>query len=148
MRPFLFFAGIALAGYSAPLTAQNPPAAPTPARPTSVKQAGVIGDWNGKTMVGPKDSVVAAYVPHATASDSGWTLTFPGRDPIPTRVVARGGDSVVTETGPYNSVLRPGQMVTTRTTGHISGDTMTGTFVAHYASGDVLQGKISATRKK
>ena len=148
MRPSLLFAGIVLAGHSAPLAAQNPPAAPTPAPPTSMKQVDVVGDWNGKTMVGPKDSVVATYVLHATASDSGWTLTFPGRDPIATRVLARGGDSVVTETGPYNSVLRPGQMVTTRTTGHISGDTMTGTFAAHYASGDVLFGKISATRKK
>src|SRR5258708_1870864 len=46
------------------------------------------------------------------------------------------------------SVLRPGQMVTTRTTAHYKGDTMTGIIEAHYANGDVLKGKVTATRKK
>src|SRR5256885_15376566 len=70
------------------------------------------------------------------------------RDPIPTRILAMGGDSIVTESGPFQSILRPGQMVTTRTLGHYKGDAMTGTFEAHYASGDVLRGKAAATRRK
>jgi hypothetical protein len=34
-----------------------------------------------------------------------------------------------------------------RTTGRYKGNTMTGTFEARYASGDVLKGKLSATRR-
>jgi hypothetical protein len=71
-----------------------------------------------------------------------------GRDPIPTRIVTVGGDSIVTEAGPFASILRPGQMVTVRTTGHYQGDTMTGTVDSRYANGDALKGKVRATRKK
>ena len=73
-------------------------------------------------------------------------MKFRNRDAIPLRVLSSGGDSVVTEAGPYQSVLRPGQMVTTRISGHYKVDTMTGTFEAHYAAGDVLRGKAAATR--
>ena len=52
------------------------------------------------------------------------------------------------EAGPYESILRPGQMVTTHTVGHYKGDAMTGTIEARYASGDVLRGKTTATRRK
>jgi len=105
--------------------------------------------WDSKSMVGPKDSVVATSVLAATADGKGWTLKLPNRDPIPVRVVATGGDSMVTEAGPFPSILRPGETVTTlHTVGHIKRNKMTGTFEAHYASGDVLKGKIKATCKK
>ena len=64
------------------------------------------------------------------------------------RLVAVGGDTIVTEAGPYPSVLRPGQTTTTRFVGHYHGSKMTGTFEAHYPSGEVARGKIAATRKK
>ncbi len=44
--------------------------------------------WDSKSMVGPKDSVVATSVLAATADGKGWTLKLPNRDPIPVRVVA------------------------------------------------------------
>jgi len=75
-------------------------------------------------------------------------MKLANREPIPVRVVAVGGDSVVTEAGPFESVLRPGQMVTTRTVGHYKGDTMTGTIEARYGSGDVIWLKTAGTRKK
>ena len=75
-------------------------------------------------------------------------MKLANREPIPVRVVAVGGDSVVTEAGPYESVLRPGQKVTTRTVGHYKGDTMTGTIEARYASGDVIRLKTAGTRRK
>ena len=99
-------------------------------------------------MVGPKDSVVVTSVVTATADGKGWTIKLAKRDPIPARIVAVGGDSVVMEAGPYESILRPGQMVTTHNVGHYKGDTMTGTVEARYASGDVLRGKSVATRRK
>jgi len=58
------------------------------------------------------------------------------------------GDSVVTEAGPFPSVLRPGQTVTLlRSVAHFKGDTMSGTFEATYENGDVVKGKTLATRQ-
>ena len=151
MRPILLLSAVTLAAGATAAAAQNPPPAPAPTvqpQRSGIRLADVAGSWEGKSMVGPKDSVIVTYVMTATADGKGWTITFPGRDPLPTRIVATGGDSIVTETGPYASVVRPGQMVTTRTTSHYKGDTATGTFEAHYASGDVLRGKVVATRKK
>jgi len=110
---------------------------------------GAVGTWNATTMMGPKDSVVAVYVLKVAADGKSATIKFPGRDPIPTRVVVNAGDSIVTETGPYPSILRPGQTVTLlRSVGHYSGNTMTGTFEAKYSNGDVVKGKSKARRAK
>ena len=49
---------------------------------------------------------------------------------------------------PFESILRRGETVRTRTTGHYHGDAMTGTIEAYYASGDTLHEKTTATRKK
>jgi hypothetical protein len=107
------------------------------------------GTWNGKTMIGPKDSVAATFVLTIAADGKSATMKFPKHDPIPTRILAMGGDSVVTEAGPYPSVLRPGQTVTSlRTVAHYKGKKMTGTFEAQYANGDVVKGKIRAKRAK
>ncbi len=139
MHRVLLLSAVVLAGYVTAAGAQKPPPA---------QRSNVAGTWDGKTMIGPKDSVVATFELKATADTTGWTLKFPGRDPYPARVVATGGDSIVTEVGPYPSILRPGQTVTVlRTTGHYKGNTMTGTFEARYASGDVLKGKLSGTRR-
>ena len=144
MRPVLLLSAAALAGHATLAGAQKP----APMRHEGIKLTDVAGTWDGKSMVGPKDSVVATFVVTATADGKGWTMKLPDRDPIPTRILAMGGDSIVTESGPFQSILRPGQMVTTRTLGHYKGDAMTGTFEAHYASGDVLRGKAAATRRK
>jgi hypothetical protein len=71
----------------------------------------------------------------ATADESGWSFNFPKRDPIPVRVVAVEGDSIVTEAGPYESVLRKGVQVSTRTVTRLDGDRLTGTTVAKYEGG-------------
>ncbi len=115
-----------------------------------IKLSDVAGTWTTKSMVGPKDSVVTTSLVSAAADEKAWRLHLRGgREPIPVRVVAIGGDSVVTEAGPFASVVRPGQTVTLlRSVAHYKGDAMTGTFEAHYGSGDVLKGKTAGTRKK
>ena len=116
---------------------------------TASAQKGAAGTWNGKTMMGPKDSVVATYTLTINADGKTASMKFANRDAIPARVVAMGGDSVVTEMGPYASVLRAGETVNLlRTVAHVKGDMMTGTFEGRYAKGDVLKGKTSATRAK
>lgn len=105
------------------------------------------GVWNNKYMIGPKDSVIATVV--ITVSDDGktWAMKFSDRPAIPVRVVTAGGDSVVTDAGPYASTKRVGQSVTLlRAVSHFNGDRMTGTFEAHYSGGLVVQGKTEATR--
>jgi hypothetical protein len=140
MRRPSFLSVSLLVGFAAVANAQQPAAA---------KPAGLAGTWNATTMVGPKDSVVATYTLTATASDSGWKINFPNREPVAARVAARGGDSLVIEAGPYPSYLRPGQTVTLlRTVVHYKGDDMWGTFEAQYASGDKLSGKTTAKRAK
>lgn len=137
MRRTLLISAVVL-GFASAAAAQQPAAS----KPV------VAGVWDTKTLMGPKDSVVATAVVTATATDSGWTMTFPGRQPIAVRVIARGGDSVVTEAGPYPSVLRTGQTVTSlRMVSHYAGNKMSGTFWATYASGDKASGKTSGTRK-
>jgi hypothetical protein len=110
---------------------------------------GAAGTWNAETIVGPKDSVVTSYALTIAADGKSATLKLANRDPIPARILAIGGDSVVTEAGPFPSVLRPGQTVNSlRTVVHYKGNTMTGTFEARYANGDVLKGKTKGTRGK
>lgn len=144
MRRAVMISTLALATYALAAWGQGVPAAQS-----GIKLSDVAGTWATKTMVGPKDSVVLTGVFTATADGKGGSMQFPNHEPIATRVVAIGGDSVVTEAGPYPSALRAGQTVTLlRTISHYKGDVMTGTFEAHYSSGDVVKGKITGTRKK
>ena len=137
MHRILLLSTIVIA-YAAPARAQNPP----PAQGGGLKLSDVAGTWDNKS-----DSAVASVVT-VSADGKTWTLTFTGRKPIPTRVVASGADSIVTEAGPFPSVLRPGQTVTVvRNVGHYKGNTVTGTYEAHYASGSVLKGTFSGTRR-
>jgi hypothetical protein len=116
---------------------------------TTAAAQGAAGTWNGKTMVGPKDSVVATYVLTIGTDGKSGSMTFPNHPPIPTRIVAMGGDSIVSEAGPYPSVLRPGQTVTLlRTVARYKGDAMWGMFEAKYENGDVVKGKTEAKRAK
>jgi hypothetical protein len=106
----------------------------------------LAGTWKIQAMIGPKDSVVATNTTR-NKSDGTATVQFPKRPPIESRTLTMGGDSVVSEVGPYQSILRPGVMVTTQTIAHVKGNDMTGTFVAVYSTGDTLRGKISGKKQ-
>ena len=137
----LGFSALVLAGSAATAHAQKP------AQPQAAGMK--CSSWETKTMAGPKDSVVTTSVLEATADGKGWVLKLANRDPVPVRVIVTGGDSMVTEAGPFPSVLRPGQTVTKlRTIEHFKGNQMTGTLEAHYSSGDVFHGKVVGTCKK
>ena len=70
----------------------------------------------------------------ATADTSGWTMTFPNRKPVPVRVVAVAGDSIITESGPFESFIRKGVQVTTRTVNRLQDGRLVGTIEARYAT--------------
>ncbi|HTR22323.1 MAG TPA: hypothetical protein VMH88_15850 [Gemmatimonadales bacterium] len=140
MRRSLLLSAAMLTGLTAAAVAQQPAA--------GIKLSDVAGVWDSKTMMGPKDSVVITIVITATADAKGWTMTN-GKNVVPVRVVSSGGDSIVTEAGPYPSYLRPGATVTLlRTVGHYKGNEMWGSFTATYATGDKISGKVSAMRRK
>src|SRR5712691_410095 len=126
MRIVMVLSIVCLTGYAATAVTQQAPAKPKHARrhaATGIKLADVAGTWTIESMVktaaGNDTTVNSELV--ATANRKGWVTNLAGRDPIPTRIVAMGGDSIVTEAGPFQSVARPGQTVTTSETLHFKG---------------------------
>lgn len=121
-----------------------------PAGPAPISLADLAGVWTvrGTNMAG--DSTLVTYEVMATADTMGWTITFPGQQPIPLRVVGVAGDSVMIDAGPYPSALRKG--VTVRTSGafRLRDGRMVGTNVARYdtkGADSVLMLRSEGTRK-
>jgi hypothetical protein len=90
------------------------------------------GKWTVNVMPEAKDTVVLTYALETTNDKTGWKISLPGRPTMVPRVVSMDNDSVVVENGPYSSVLRKNQMVTTHSSMHIEGDKLVGTTIAHY----------------
>ena len=83
-------------------SAATPAAAPAASAQgtTAVTAASIAGRWSGTTKAMTKDTVVTTVEMTMSATISGWTMTLPnGTHPV--RVVTIGGDSVVTEAGPF-----------------------------------------------
>ena len=99
--------------------------------PSPINLADVAGTWNMDAVPATGDTTPTKSVVVATASTSGWTITFPGGKPIPMRVTV-DGDSIVTEAGPYASVRRKGVQVTTNGVMRLRGGNLVGTTTAHY----------------
>ncbi len=59
----------------------------TETAPAGISLADLAGTWNVRSTLDGSDKVIT-YDLVATGDQSGWTLKFPGRDPIPVRVVA------------------------------------------------------------
>ena len=113
---------------AADTTAMAPPA------PAPISLADAAGKWSVNVMPQTGDSVLLTYELNATADTTGWTITFPGRRPQSVRVVAVGGDSIVSEMGPYESALRRGVQVSTRSVNRLEGGKLMGRTTATYAS--------------
>ena len=120
--------------------------AATPAMSSLNKTA---GKWIVRAMPETGDSTLVTYELVATADTSGWTITFPKRKPLPVRVKAVAGDSIVTEVGPYESVLRKDVKVITRSVSRFQDGKLVGTFVAGYSTtgpDSVLRGRLEGRR--
>ncbi|MGQ0537315.1 MAG: hypothetical protein ACT4R6_00075 [Gemmatimonadaceae bacterium] len=119
------------------------------AMPASISLADVAGTWTMRIMPENSDSVVATAELNATADAAGWTMILAGRPPLPMRVTV-DGDSIMSEVGPYESVLRPGVQVTTNGVMRLEGGVLRGRTVAHYRSAgadSVVTFRSEATRK-
>jgi invasion protein IalB len=121
----------AVVGCAKPET-KAPAAAQTPPPPPAISLTDVAGKWSVKGTNEARDTTLVTYELNATANTTGWTITFPNRKPIPMRVTAVAGDSVVIEAGPYPSVLRKGVQVSTNGVFRLQNGKMVGLTVAHY----------------
>lgn len=108
-------------------------AAETPAA-TTISLADVAGAWNVRSTPVTGDTSATTYVLTATADTTGWTITFPNRPPMATRIVSVAGDSIVMTAGPFESVRRRGVQVTTHSILRKEGDRLVGVTHARYAT--------------
>jgi hypothetical protein len=105
--------------------------APAPAAPAPISLADVAGKWTMKTMPENSDSVLITY--EMVADSNGFTMNFPKRKPVKAKVTA-SGDSLVTEAGPYESLLRKGIQVKTNSVLRLKDGKLEGTTIAHYTT--------------
>ena len=126
----------------------SPAAVPAAAAPAAISMADLVGKWKQETRREGSDSVLVTSEINATADPAGWTLTLPGRQPMPIRVSV-SGDSIITASGPYESVLRKGVQVTTEGVARLQGGKMVGSTIARYSGGgpdSVVRLRTEATR--
>jgi hypothetical protein len=119
------------------------------AAPAPISLADVAGRWTVRTVPETGDTTAVVSQLNASADTTGWTMTLPNRPPIATRVVLVSGDSIVTENGPYESVLRKGVQVRTRSVMRLRDGRLVGNTVARYTTtgpDSVLRLRIEATR--
>ena len=125
-------------------------ATPEPA-PPAIALADVAGKWTIVVRPETGDSTLVTYELNATADSSGWTLVMPGRKPVAVRVVEVAGDSIVTEAGPYPSVLRKGSTVNTHSVSRLQGGKLVGTSTARYSgkgADSVMHVRTEGTKKQ
>jgi hypothetical protein len=146
MRHSALFCTVILAGCG---KSEVPPArdttatAPAPAGShAALSLADIAGNWKLRTMDDTGGNVVESQLT-TTADTSGWTLNRPNGKVIPVHVVAVGGDSIITEAGPYESALRKGVQVRSRLVLRLQGGKLVGTNEARYA----LSGGDSVARR-
>ncbi len=95
---------------------------------SSMSLESLSGVWNVSVMPEGRDTTVTTYVLNTTDT-AAWMFAFPNRPPIAMRVTGMSGDSVMTETGPFESSITPGLQVKTTTStvwmqdGNIAGRT-------------------------
>ena len=115
-------------------------AAPTPT------VADFAGTWTlSSVLEGTPDPVPSTLTANADGTGS---LSLEGRPNVPV-TLSMSGDSLVTQTAEYESILRKGVMVTVRTAAVMSGGTLTGKMVATYKTPtgeQIVNGTVTGTK--
>ena len=137
MRRLAFFCCAAiLAGCGKPkvqpATDTTAVAAPAPESRAAISLADIAGKWRLRSTDEAGGNVVESDLT-ATADSLGWTVTRPNGKLVPVRIVAVGGDSIMTEAGPYESALRKGVPVRARMVLRLQEGKLVGTTEARYA---------------
>ena len=121
--------------------------APAPAPPAGPTLADFAGTWNVKSVLeGTPDTVASTLT--GTADASSWTMSLEGRPNIP-MTVSIVGDSLVSQSAEYESILRKGVMVTVRTASVLQNGGLVGNLVATYKTPQgeqVVKGTTTGTK--
>ncbi|HYW31742.1 MAG TPA: hypothetical protein VE869_09565 [Gemmatimonas sp.] len=131
-------------GAASMASADSAAASPMAAAPT-------VADFAGTWQVMSTLEGVAQPVPSTmtgSADGATWTISLEGRPNVPMQA-SMSGDSLVTQTAEYESVLRKGVMVTVRTASVMNNGAMTGKMIATYKTPtgtEVVNGTITGTR--
>jgi hypothetical protein len=109
-----------------------------PASPAALTLADFAGTWESTAALDGVDEPVRSTMTGSTSGDD-WTLSYADRPGIPLTVSVQG-DSLISESAEYESVLRPGVMVTVRTVSVLQDGDLVGRTVATYrtANGEQL----------
>ncbi len=144
MRAVATLLAVVLIAGCAPKADEEPAAAAVAAAPTL---ADFAGTWSlSATLAGVANPVPSTLT--GTADATTWTMSLEGRPNIPL-TVSIVGDSLVSTSAEYESVLQAGVMVVTRTASVIKDGALTGNITATYkkSTGDeVVLGTITGTK--
>jgi hypothetical protein len=109
--------------------------------------ADFAGTWdNVVSLEGTEEPVHSQTVVQPDGTE--WTMLLEGRDPIPLSVSTQG-DSVITESDSYESILRPGVTTRVRTAAVMEAGAMVGNVTVNYAEEGAeaeVRGTLRATR--
>lgn len=106
---------------------------PAPSTP-AISLSQVAGKWNLRAVPeSGTDTTPTLVVLTATADTTGWTMKIGNAPAVPLHVRV-SGDSIMTESEPYESTRRRGVRVTTRGAMRLVGDSLVGTTIARYAT--------------
>jgi len=97
----------------------------------TVSLASVAAIWNVVVKPEGKDTVVTTYILNTTDTTD-WHFQFPKGKPIAMKITGIRGDTIVTETGIFDSSVRPGQKVQTNSLTWLQDGKLMSKTVAHY----------------
>jgi hypothetical protein len=146
MRTAAFAGCLALLAACTPAPEQQAEAPPAPPAAAPATMADFAGTWNTVATLPGAAPVESKLV--GSPDGSTWKMVLAGRDSIPLQA-SIVGDSLVTVSAEYESVIRAGVMVTVRTAAVRSGEELVGNLTATYKSAtgeEVVNGTIRSTR--
>ena len=97
----------------------------------TISLADVAGSWRLRATDEAGGNVVETQL-NATAGTTGWTWTRPDGTVIPVTIVAVAGDSIVLDSGQFESALRAGVPVQTRLVFRLRENRLVGHIQARY----------------
>jgi hypothetical protein len=151
MRRTLLICAVLLFGCA---KSEPPPSDNTTGEMSAISLADVAGTWEGTVTAAGNDSALALIELTAAAEPTGWTMkvanakTPSTQTVVPSLSVVAAGDSVIVDAGPFQSVLRAGQQVTTHAVYRLQEGKLVGTIQATYPeSGETVMLHSVSTRK-
>lgn len=144
----LVFAGLTACGGAKDAATDSAGMTATAMAPAPMTPASFAGTWaTTSTLEGVPTPVPSTLV--GSADGMTWTLSLEGRPNVAT-MASISGDSLIIQSAEYESVLRKGVMVTTRTASVMSDSTMLmGNMIATYKTPkgeEVVKGTVMSTR--